>query len=286
MKKAKQTLLSALVAVTVAAVPGAASALTWTFSSGNCADTTGPSGNCADTSLSSTRTYNASTGAGTVTVSGWANTADLSTGGTDNKVALGQITQYSGGLGVKNADASTSLTSGDYNEGNDPEHAIDNNQRTDLVLFNFGANSVNLQSISLGWYNTDTDLSVLAYTGSGDPTSSLGNRKLTSTAQDLTTNGWTLIGNYDVDSGDTTNPYTKDISGDSQGIKSSYWIVSSFSSGFGTCTGCQIGDDYFKILTVAGTIPATPRSGVPEPATALLLGFGVPLARRFAGRRR
>ena len=157
----------------VALVPGGASALvTWTFDSGNCVSTIGPSGNCGsgDNNFSDSRTYQGTGGAGDVTVSGWANTISSNT-----QLELGQITHYSGGLGVRNADAPPpDGRGGDDSEGTPPEDGIDNDQRFDLVLFDFGPQLVDISQITLGWWQQDADISVLGYTGTLDPTDPSG----------------------------------------------------------------------------------------------------------------
>jgi hypothetical protein len=220
-----------------------------------------------------------------VTVSGWANTWSSNT-----QLELGKVTHYDGGLGVINADAPGPYgRGGDGNEGTSPEHAVDNDGRFDAVLFDFGDQLVDLSRIHLGWPTSsggyDRDITVLAYTGTLDPTDSSGSDYIgdrdaywfssTDNGEDLTTHGWTVIGSHDVDDGPA--PFTEqDINaGDTF---SSYWLVSAYNPVFGgSCTPsnsyCNTHPaDYFKISALAGDIKPT---GVPAPATLALLGLGL-----------
>jgi hypothetical protein len=131
---------------------GAQAANAWSFTShygvNNCAaftNTGSASGNCESGHETSTRDYNSNAGteATRVRVSGWANSRSDSPDGAnynDNfSLHRGAITHYgNSGLGVNNQGAG-GATIGDYNEGGYPEHAIDNNGRTDMVLFDFQA---------------------------------------------------------------------------------------------------------------------------------------------------
>lgn len=275
VKQQHRLLLGMALILAAVWIPGTASAmLTWTFDYASC-KATDPVNNCNNGALSDNRTYWGSDGVSTVTVTGWANTEP---GATNDELALGQITQYSGGLGITNGDICC-----DSGEGSAPEHAIDNDGRYELVLFDFGDLLVDLSEITEGYSPYDADVSVLAYTGNGDPTS-LDGTKYSATQENLISSGWQLIGNYDIDSGggDEVNP---------SDISSSYWIVAAYSPVFGTTcepvNACYDGNDAFKISTVTGTVieptPPSPHQNVPEPSTALLLIGGLLFLRRRAG---
>ncbi len=289
----KTALIALLLGISAMPVPGTVSALTqWAFNDTNCLGTSGTTGGtCATDSLSSYREYGGSGGAGSVEVSGWANTS----GSANTLLGQGQITHYyTSGLGVKNADA----YSGDTNEGTSPEHAIDNNERFDMVLFDFGDQLVELSQITLGWWSGDSDISVLAYTGSAEANQSaselVDGRTLTAASQDLTANGWSIIGNHDVDNeNDGSTPVgVQNINAGK--VASSYWLISAYNPAFGSdCTPannyCQADNpmDYFKIAAVAGTVqdaPPPPPSSEPASAPAPLLlmyaGFGYLLRRK------
>ncbi len=261
------------------ALSGTASAapITWTFDNASCVSTAGPSGNCGSGAgnFSDARTYQGTgLGAGDVTVSGWANTID-----GNERLQQGQIMHSGGGLGVRNSD----FNSGDAGEGASPELSIDNDDRFDLVLFDFGNVSVTLDAINLGGFTQDADISILAYTGNLDPTNSaaahyIGDREAwwnsdTDKNEDLTTNGWTLIGNHDVDSGPGIG---NDQAINSGNVASNYWLVSAYNPVFGSnCSPsnsyCQSDyEDYFNILSVTGEVQMTT---IPEPGTLALLGL-------------
>jgi hypothetical protein len=148
-----------------------------------------------------------------------------------------------------------------------PNHALDNFGNKESLLLSFGS-AVNLASVTIGYANTDSDISVLAYTGAGNPAAN-GNLTGHSYSQ-LAANGWTVIGNYaDLTVGAAQALGTT--------VSSSYWLVAAYNSTFGTCTGCTNSNDYVKLYEVAGnTTPSTSR--VPEPSALLLAGsalFGV-----------
>lgn len=96
------------------------------------------------------------------------------------------------GLGITNNDA----YSGDTNEGKSPEHSIDNEQRYDMALLTF-SEMVKLTDLKLGWTTNDSDVTVMAYKGSGKPT------LIGKTFSELVGLGWDSIGNYS-DVGTTT----------------------------------------------------------------------------------
>jgi hypothetical protein len=128
----------------------------------------------------------------TVTSSAFSNT--YSTGNTILQTAY--LSYWSGGgLGVTNRDACTSSsTCGDYMEGTSPEHAIDNNQRYDSVLFSFSdlatgtAVDIELTQVALSWFQNDADM-VFAYTGDTAPNLADGSTTYSGT-NGLLNKGW------------------------------------------------------------------------------------------------
>ncbi|PHV13188.1 exosortase-dependent surface protein XDP1 [Chitinimonas sp. BJB300] len=211
-----------------------------------------------------------------MTVSAYANT-----GGTNNSAnaanngALQTIQSatkvwYSGGLGITNADTCTSGSYCDVNEGVNPEHAIDNQQRYDMVLLSF-TSAVMLTGVKLGWFSNDSDITVMAYTGAGIPT--LVGKKYTELA------GWSSIGNYS-DVGSTTAAAIN-----AGNLVSSYWLIGAYNplanpTG-GSVTGASNSYDYIKIASVTSDIPKITK--VAEPGSLALVGLalmGVVGARR------
>lgn len=248
------------------------------------------------TGLTTVRNYVTGTGADAVSLSlsAYSNTGTNKGGTTlddNNDNLLESAYLYHGigwqGLGVKNNDAggtSSSTAGKDYQEGSSPEHSIDNNERTDAVLMDFGSKKVRLDTIDIGWVGGDSDFFVLAYQGVGTPTLSGTSYK------DLS--GWTLIGNYsnqgvkNVDLATAASGSV--INADRANIYSSFWLIGAggFEVGTGVvfdttknCTskGCSTvkNYDYLKLAGVGGTVKngVVPPASVPEPGSLALLGL-------------
>jgi len=256
-----------------------------TYSSNNNCGGGGTSNPNCDTWTFNNQTSNTQGGI-TATASGWSNTV----GSANVLLDSAYITlNGSSGLGVRNNDCTgfancTGGTSGrDANEGNSPEHAIDNNGRTDSILFSF-TDKVNLTSFSAGWVSTDSDFSVLAYTGAGNPVTLAGQ-----SYADLLSNGWSLIGNILAGSSTGAHDFANNT-------YSSYWLIGALNTMVGGDSS-KAGNDYFKLISLAGCTcdnapPGTPGcstggggGGVPEPGTLLLMGAGLLGLTRFKVRR-
>lgn len=286
VKSLNRYLLAVALGIGVAHTPGVATAaVNWMFTSGSCVAAS--DGSCTNDEFDRSQTYAGDIAATPdVTVSGWGNTLTSNT-----TLEQGWIARYSGGLGVRNNDWNRTNSDGsaqDPGEGSSPEHAVDNDDRFDFVLFDFGGTAISLNQVTLGYRYQDADISVLAYTGGGAPV--LTGETYTDSAETLVSNngGWEVIGNYDVDSIDSSKPYTAAIN--TANVESSYWIVGAYNSVFGDCSSCQVGGylDYFKILGVAGEpVPDTGfEPSVPAPGTLLLLAAaGWPLLSRVRGQR-
>ncbi|MCZ8233532.1 MAG: PEP-CTERM sorting domain-containing protein [Inhella sp.] len=179
------------------------------------------------------------------------------------------------GFGVTNRDAS----SGDANEGNSPEHAVDNDQRTDGVLYTFTQN-IALQTLRLGWSSNDTDLAVFRFVGAGLPP-----QLSTTTAGGLISAGWEHVGNYaDVGTSASLCLAGRNSNGTckTNQAASSWWLITAYNPTYGgnlkntgTLNACN---DYFKLLTVSGD------NKVSEPAALALAGFGLFFAVRWRRR--
>lgn len=171
----------------------------------------------------------------------WANTGS---GGTIQNAYLGSD------IGVRNRTEGLNVSS--------PNHSMDNASQYDSILLSF-SEAVILESLSLHWYSTDSDVTVLAYTGAGTP--SMGGK----TYGGLLADGWSLIGHYS-DVGYSTRAVN---SGD---IASSFWLIGAYNPLVGSA-GWTTGNDYVKLASVTGV--RKPPTGVPEPGSLALLGLGV-----------
>jgi PEP-CTERM motif len=205
-----------------------------------------------------------------VTAQAWSNTK----GGTVQNPSSGPLeTAYlpawdGNGLGVQNRDMANYPTPvpaglgdhGDGIEGTSPEHAVDNNQRYDSILFSFGGDGIKLTGVEIGYSSNDSDIFVLAYTGNAPL--ALGGLNYS----DLTSNGWQLIGNY---SNLATNTKKTVNAG---GVTANYWLVGTgcytgTGSGVSNCDGKQ---DFVKVLAVYGEAGKHDHK-VPEPSSAFLM---------------
>lgn len=170
----------------------------------------------------------------------------------------------SAGLGVVNINEAPGTTG---------PHAADNLGGIDAVRMSFSS-AVTLKSAKLGWNGTDnpttnssgtyndSDISILAWTGPGTPGGVAG------TTIGGAGNGWTLVSNYaDVGAavGNTASV--------SSAIYSSYWLISAYSTAFGTGAGLSGGNDAFKLLGVSAS--TKPGGSVPEPGSLALIGAGL-----------
>lgn len=193
-------------------------------------------------------------------------------------LANGNVTNFNrGGLSM------CSTLDPSYPNCTAPNHALDNSTGLESLLLTFGS-AVNLNQIVLGYaresagsgsYFGRADFSLLAYTGGGSPLS------LTSLKyNNLTVNGWSVVGNY----ADITGTATVKTN-----VSSSYWLIAAYNSQF-SAGGCYaadgvtasanctvggasdaLGSDYLKVYSVSGT------SGnkTPEPSSLALLGIGL-----------
>jgi hypothetical protein len=235
---------------------------------------------CAATTPASTLWTSTGPNSG-VTAAAYSNTGagrsdDNSTNNANNAklqtIAAATLVTYPGGIGITNADAcTTSGCTGDYNDGVNPEHSIDNQQRYDMALLSF-TSTVKLTGVTIGWPTTsgyDTDITVMAYTGTGFTVGS----KLTGLTYDqLISKGWSSVGNYS----DLASNVEKTIN--ASGIVSSYWLIGAYNPlanpGGGSVTTPTSGSsyDYIKLASVSGVVSSGDTPKVPEPGSLALFG--------------
>lgn len=194
-----------------------------------------------------------------LTVTGWSNT--VSNTGTVGDIAQTQIGRWQNyGLGVEAA--------------NSPHHAVDNGGRDyDGLLFSFDK-IVDVSRLGIGWYYTDADVSLLAYTGAAPFGGSLSG-----SWANLLSNGWSVAGNYNRDG-------TGGFDVNAGDIKAKYWLVGAYNRAFGGSLSQN--NDFIKIKTItieAFTPPSAPPVRVPESGSLMLLLLGL-VGLFFARRRR
>jgi len=299
----KQILWLALAAIGSGAGFSAQAATTWTF------DVPPPANAPCTSSGTSAGNFVQCTpnggGAPKVVATAWANTAGLTTSTTNTSGAglqTGTVMVYSNsdgstvGLGVRNQSAA------DSGEGTAPEHAMDNNFRNssstnntiastaavyDSILLSFDT-AVALTGVTIGWVRYDADITVSAYLGTGAPTLAGLNYG------QLTAAGWSYV-EHEANLTAGTQRLINGATGSADGVSaatvtSKYWMISAYNptrGGDTSISGLNVGNDYFKLMSVAAASPSSPPGGgrVPEPAALSLIGAAV-LGATGASRRR
>lgn len=268
-------MITARIALAAAAllVSGAASAqATWNFANSiNTAPTPDQYTLCGATANLPTaaygNTFGCTSGGITTTASAWSTTRDTTTGATNVSGGAGFASAYlslqgGSGFGVANRVEGLSVTA--------PDHSMDSvTNTTDAILLGFSS-AVTLNQLTLGWYSTDSDVTIMRWTGgAGGPT--MGSTNVSSMT------GWTLVTSADVDAADPTSPYTLNFNG---GGASSWWLISAYNSTYGgTGGGLDTNNDYVKLLSVRSAGPS-----VAEPGSLALAGLA--LGGFLIGRRR
>jgi hypothetical protein len=296
----KSTMHLAAIAATVSSlalgVQNANAALVWTYtgtnSNGMGLDTASPGA----PALTTTGVYATNAVAGTGCSSGTCTTMSSGISGswvtstTTNSLGYGSSLQFysGGGLGM------------DSDGNTPPNHALDNaGYNTEGVLLQF-ASSIILAGVDPGYVSGDADISVFRYTGSSAPAMSCNSTINTTTGTTasetgactgaslsaMNAAGWQLVGNYGDLISDNSVPYTYN-SINASNLSSSYWLITAYDNAYGAATTGTVnqGDDYFKLLSLAGVATT---NQVPEPGSLALVSlalFGVLcIRRRFVDR--
>ena len=177
----------------------------------------------------------------------------------------------------------------------------------EALFLDFSATStkVNLTSVGIGWYNnTDADLSVWAWTGTGGPnmaTQTAAGSTTTTGTTAASMAGWTLVSNLDMDMATPQNTNGT--------LYSSYFLITTYFGAASTSgsTSLTAGNDAFKLDSFTASLctgtltggstggtggaatngngaTCTPSTGTPEPGSLALAG--VALAGAYGIRRR
>ena len=198
-----------------------------------------------------------------------------------------------GGVGIVNKDGcgfnttsqtATVVTQGcDTSEGLVPEDALDNNQRYEMILLSFGGAKVSLTALNLGYVNTDSDMTIMAYTGGGNALTDLQSGLKTwsdfgaggTSATTAGTLGWKALANFNGGTDPTGNRTIV-----SNGIASSYWLIGAYNPLANPNGGSlTLANDYMKVSSVSGIVP---EPGTLALLTAALLGMAAIRQRKSA----
>lgn len=262
---------------------------------------------------------------GGLSLTGWADTQAASPRTVEQQSATANdstgLTLWTGGggLGMVNADSCGSGTScaagtgtsstsiaGDTYEANTGEHALDNNQRNEMVLVNFGSTKVSVTNAAINWNGTDnkdynnvyqdSDMTIMAYIGSGNALTALSALSWSSVGAQTNTSGvnsaannagkdWILIGNYD-NVGASNGTSAGGSANVSTSVYSSFWLIGAYNplgtanaSFSDTTSGTTY--DSFKLSALSACVQGTAgcasadTNQVSEPGALALFGLAL-----------
>ncbi len=258
---------AAATAATLLALPALAAG-TWDFSvcNGSTSSATTAAGTVANGGTVNNSYACAANGSTTrdLTVSAWGAISS-----TNNSYGSAFVTNQAGdGFGV-GAQSEGGTATGGTNKAldNDPTSLVPN-----IIVLKFNS-AVILDKILLGWSMNDADLTVMAYTGAGTPSSFLAGK----TASNLTTGGasagWSLVQNVGDASPDTAYAASGtniNYSVNGGGVASAYWLISAYNSSFG-------GGALDTLVDYASLLSVTTRdvAKVAEPGSVALAGMAL-----------
>lgn len=229
-------------------------------------------GNCARYGGSETP---ASPATNVMQVTAFSNTGTLPGGAGANDYAIQNAYLAfwgNSGLGVVNRNPGGTVDppeggTGSTPSSSAPEHSVDNNGRYDMVLLSFDR-AVSLTGVDIGWSQTDSDITVLAFNSTGVLNDLVGQR------YGALQSGWQLVGQY-------ANANDVSVQPISTPSLSRYWLVGAYNPLVGG-TALTTGNDYVKIRAFTAT---ETQKKVPEPSSAWLVA-AVVTAGGFWARRR
>lgn len=147
-------------------------------------------------------------------------------------------------------------------DGGNPQHSVDNSGNYEWIMLSFDK-AVSLDEITLGWISGDADLTILAAGGNSN---------------NLT--AWNFVEN--VYYGNGGSQFSTDSSGKlvaslSNEICASHWLIGALNPAYNTMGSNYVGNDYFKLYSVAACTDCTPppNVGVSEPGSLALAGLGL-----------
>jgi len=230
----KLLVISTLVTISGLAGNSHATPVSWGLSSGTC--TSGVGNECTFTNAGKTLTARAYA--------------------TNDNPGLGlfvkaTLKQFNGGLGVKSPGESDSS----------PQHAVDNDGKDELIVFEFGSADYLFTDFQIGWKQNDAD--IRAWIG-GDALGADYNffgKKFS----DLSSLGFTAFDFLNVPINNTQNFGINGIAG-------RYLILAAAPY---NARGYDKNLDYFKISRISGNDRPTPPVAIPESGTLALLGIAL-----------
>ena len=204
-----------------------------------------------------------------------------------HRIGINDYGIVGGGVGIVNRDGcgfstADQTSSCDTAEGTAPGDALDNNKRYEMILLSFG-DKVSLTSLRVGYVNTDSDMTIMAYTRN-DANALTNLQSGTKTWSDFAAGvgvqgvlGWTVLANIDGGTGTGTLGSRTVESG---GVSSSYWLIGAYNPLVLTTGSLSLGNDSMKVTAVSGNV-------VPEPGSlalfaAALLGMAAVRQRKKA----